>query len=107
MRISNTARTISLATLLVLSLATRGGAQSAPPSRGAQVRGAIGGAFVGAALGAALGYGIGSLGKAEPSCVAPPGATCKGHSYAAQGARVGLIIGIPLGAIIGWRRAGR
>jgi hypothetical protein len=105
MRIKHTVRTISLALLLVSLLGTRGGAQSATPSRQAQIGGAIGGAFVGAALGAVLGYAIGSLGAAEPSCVASPGATCKGHNFAGQGARIGLSIGIPIGAIIGWRRA--
>jgi hypothetical protein len=79
-------------------------AQSPAPGLGARIQGAIGGAIVGAAAGAAVGYLLGSLGGAEPSCIAPSN-SCHSHSYGKQGARVGLIVGIPIGAIIGWRRA--
>jgi hypothetical protein len=104
MRIKHIARTISLALLFVLSLGTRGGGQSTPSQREAQIKGAIAGAFVGAAAGAAIGYVLGSLAVGEPACLVDN--PCKSESHAGAGARIGLAIGIPIGAVRGWRRGG-
>ena len=58
------------------------------------------GALLGGAAGTVVGFAVGSLGREEPSCLSSP---CEGHSYAKRGAHVGLVIGIPVGAFIGWR----
>src|SRR5689334_2979769 len=97
---SRSARAVFVAVSLVAYLANIVNAQTPAPPREHRVRDAVIGAFLGRAAGAAIGFGIGSLGGEEPSCVA---ARCQGHSYAKQGARVGLVVGVPVGAIIGWR----
>jgi hypothetical protein len=97
---SQSVRTVFLAASLAACLGPIVNAQTPAPPREHRVRDAVIGAFLGGAAGAAIGFAVGSLGGEEPSCVASP---CEGHSYAKQGARVGLVVGIPVGAIIGWR----
>ena len=93
-----------VAVILVGCLAARAAAQSPVNEKEHRGGDAVVGALLGGAAGAVIGLALGSLAGEEPSCVSSP---CKGHSYAKQGTRVGLVIGTPVGAIIGWRGAFR